>query len=196
MKVFHTTEGLLIEQNQIYYLWRKDLDTLFTHENILDLLVDYCTQNPPYSSAQDLIHSGLLPPVQSQETWASGVTYFQSKIERQKESEQSGGGSFYDRVYHADRPELFFKASPHRVVGHGQQVRIRKDSSWNVPEPELTLAINSNGKIFGYTIGNDMSSRSIEGENPLYLANGFFFKKSTTHFSKSLKSPSSLPINW
>jgi 2-dehydro-3-deoxy-D-arabinonate dehydratase len=86
-----------------------------------------------------------------------------------EESKVAGGGSFYDRVYAADRPELFFKSTPHRTVGPGAQVRIRQDSKWNVPEPELTLAINAHGKIFGYTIGNDMSSRDIEGENPLYL---------------------------
>jgi 2-dehydro-3-deoxy-D-arabinonate dehydratase len=88
---------------------------------------------------------------------------------RMEESKVAGGGSFYDRVYAADRPELFFKATRHRTRGPGEKVRIRHDSKWNVPEPELTLAINSRGQIFGYTIGNDMSSRDIEGENPLYL---------------------------
>jgi 2-dehydro-3-deoxy-D-arabinonate dehydratase len=86
-----------------------------------------------------------------------------------EESHDAGGGSFYDRVYSAPRPELFFKATPHRVMGPGEAVRIRRDSKWNVPEPELALAVNALGKIFGYTIGNDMSSRDIEGENPLYL---------------------------
>jgi 2-dehydro-3-deoxy-D-arabinonate dehydratase len=108
-------------------------------------------------------------PIQSQEVWAAGVTYFRSMTARKEESKDAGGGTFYDRVYHADRPELFFKAAAHRVVGPGQPVRIRRDSKWNVPEPELTLAITSRGRIFGYTIGNDMSSRDIEGENPLYL---------------------------
>jgi 2-dehydro-3-deoxy-D-arabinonate dehydratase len=86
-----------------------------------------------------------------------------------EESKTAGGGSFYDRVYNADRPELFFKATPHRVVGHGGAVRIRRDSKWNVPEPELALLVSPGGRITGYTIGNDMSSRDIEGENPLYL---------------------------
>jgi 2-dehydro-3-deoxy-D-arabinonate dehydratase len=111
----------------------------------------------------------LLPLVQSQEVWAAGVTYYRSRTARMEESHAAGGGSFYDKVYEAARPELFFKASPHRVAAPGSTVRIRSDSRWNVPEPELTLAINSAGKIFGYTIGNDMSSRDIEGENPLYL---------------------------
>ena len=109
------------------------------------------------------------PPLLSQEVWAAGVTYYRSRTARMEESKDAGGGSFYDKVYEADRPELFFKATPHRVVGPGGAVRIRSDSRWNVPEPELTLAINAHGSIFGYTIGNDMSSRDIEGENPLYL---------------------------
>lgn len=92
-----------------------------------------------------------------------------SKVGRQEESKAAGGGDFYEKVYHADRPEVFFKATPHRVVGHNQPVKIRKDSTWDVPEPELTLVVTTSGKIIGYTIGNDMSSRSIEGENPLYL---------------------------
>jgi 2-dehydro-3-deoxy-D-arabinonate dehydratase len=121
------------------------------------------------SDGADRIKSQLLPPVGTQEVWASGVTYFRSKVGRQEESKSSGGGDFYARVYEAERPELFFKASPHRVVGHMGLVRIRKDSVWNVPEPELTLVVTSSGQIVGYTIGNDMSSRSIEGENPLYL---------------------------
>ena len=109
------------------------------------------------------------PPVLRQELWASGVTYLRSRQARVAESKSSGGGDFYDRVYDADRPELFFKAAAHRIVGHIGTVHIRRDSSWNVPEPELTLFICSEGSIEGYTIGNDMSSRSIEGENPLYL---------------------------
>ena len=109
----------------------------------------------------------LLPPIDRQEVWAAGVTYKRSKTARMEESE--GAARFYDLVYEAPRPELFFKASPHRVVGPGQAVRIRRDATWNVPEPELTLVLNSKLKIVGYTIGNDMSSRDIEGENPLYL---------------------------
>jgi 2-dehydro-3-deoxy-D-arabinonate dehydratase len=120
----------------------------------------------------------LLPLVQSQEVWAAGVTYYRSRTARMEESHAAGGGSFYDKVYEADRPELFFKASPHRVAAPGSTVRIRSDSRWNVPEPELTLAINSAGKIFGYTIGNDMSSRDIEGENPLYLPQAKVYDRS------------------
>jgi 2-dehydro-3-deoxy-D-arabinonate dehydratase len=110
-----------------------------------------------------------LPPIASQEVWAAGVTYLRSRTARMEESAAGGGSDFYDRVYHAHRPELFFKATPHRVVGHGQTMRLRQDSRWNVPEPELTLAFTSRGEFLGYSIGNDLSSRDIEGENPLYL---------------------------
>ncbi len=111
----------------------------------------------------------VLAPIEHQEVWACGVTYYRSRDARMAESKQAGGDTFYDRVYDAPRPEIFFKATPHRTVGHRQKVRIRHDSKWNVPEPELTLVITPAGRIIGYTIGNDMSSRDIEGENPLYL---------------------------
>ncbi len=111
----------------------------------------------------------LLPPIGSQEVWASGVTYYRSRNARMEEAKTAGGGDFYDRVYIAERPELFVKATPNRVVGHRGKVAIRQDATWSVPEPELTLLASPTGKIVGYTIGNDMSSRDIEGENPLYL---------------------------
>ncbi len=119
----------------------------------------------------DSIHSDVsfYAPIGLQEVWAAGVTYFRSRSARMEEAETAGGDVFYDRVYEADRPELFFKATSGRTRGNGDPVCIRSDSTWDVPEPELTLAISSAGKVFGYTIGNDMSSRSIEGDNPLYL---------------------------
>ncbi|MEM7012666.1 MAG: fumarylacetoacetate hydrolase family protein [Verrucomicrobiota bacterium] len=119
--------------------------------------------------AQDLQDQAWLPPVESQEIWAAGVTYYRSREARMEEAEVAGGDIFYDKVYDADRPELFMKATAARARGHKAQIRVRADSTWDVPEPELTLAINANGQIFGYTIGDDVSSRSIEGENPLYL---------------------------
>jgi 2-dehydro-3-deoxy-D-arabinonate dehydratase len=125
-----------------------------------------------------LIENGVLPPIGMQEIWAAGVTYYRSKVGRQEESKDAGGGDFYARVYEAKRPELFFKGPAYRAVGHGDKVRIRKDSTWDVPEPELTLVITGSGKIIGYTIGNDMSSRSIEGENPLYLPQAKCYDKS------------------
>ena len=111
----------------------------------------------------------ILAPVVNQEVWAAGVTYYRSRSARIAESKDAGGGDFYDRVYAAERPELFFKATGRRVVGPGSAVRIRSDTKWSVPEPELTLLISPAGAIVGCTIGNDMSSRDIEGENPLYL---------------------------
>jgi 2-dehydro-3-deoxy-D-arabinonate dehydratase len=117
-------------------------------------------------------------PIGRQEVWAAGVTYLRSRTARMEEAQQAGGGSFYDRVYHAARPELFFKSTPHRVAGPGTPVRLRADSRWNVPEPELTLALNRAGRLFGYTIGNDMSSRDIEGENPLYLPQAKVYDRS------------------
>jgi 2-dehydro-3-deoxy-D-arabinonate dehydratase len=119
--------------------------------------------------ADDGALAQLLPPIESQEVWAAGVTYSRSRAARMEEAQASGGGDFYDLVYTAERPELFFKAVPRRVVGPGQHVRIRSDAKWNVPEPEFTLLISPKGKILGYTLGNDMSSRDIEGANPLYL---------------------------
>jgi 2-dehydro-3-deoxy-D-arabinonate dehydratase len=119
------------------------------------------------ASRQELSALTLLAPIDRQEVWAAGVTYRRSQRARMEESQ--GAASFYDKVYMASRPELFFKATPHRVVGPGQNVRIRQDARWNVPEPELALVINSRLQLVGFTIGNDMSSRDIEGENPLYL---------------------------
>ena len=124
---------------------------------------------PPVGDAEWLQEKNLLAPIGTQEVWAAGVTYLRSKVARMEESKESGGATFYDKVYDAERPELFFKSTPGRVVPPHGKVRIRKDSSWDVPEPELVLVIASSGKIIGYSIGNDMSSRSIEGENPLYL---------------------------
>lgn len=127
-------------------------------------VVSLLTQGQKLVRLSELI---LLPPIDQQEVWAAGVTYKRSKVARMEES--TSGASFYDMVYASPRPELFFKATPHRVAGHDQIVRIRSDANWNVPEPELALVLNSRLKIVGYTIGNDMSSRDIEGQNPLYL---------------------------
>ena len=119
------------------------------------------------SASRPLSQVRLLPPIDRQEVWAAGVTYKRSKAARMEESEAAA--SCYDRVYESDRPELFLKATPERVVGHGQPIRIRQDATWNVPEPELTLVLTSQLELVGFTVGNDMSSRDIEGENPLYL---------------------------
>jgi 2-dehydro-3-deoxy-D-arabinonate dehydratase len=117
----------------------------------------------------------LLPPVDTQEVWGAGVTYEQSRAGRVEESTEGG---IYDRVYLAQRPEVFFKATAQRVVGDGQPVGIRADSPWNAPEPELGLVLNAGGEIFGYVVGDDVSSRSIEGENPLYLSQAKVYERS------------------
>lgn len=120
----------------------------------------------------------LLAPIDNQEVWAAGVTYLRSRAARMAESKDAGGGDFYDRVYSAERPELFFKSQPHKVVAPGAPVGLRSDAKWSVPEPELTLVIDPRGRIAGYTIGNDMSSRDIEGQNPLYLPQAKIYSRS------------------
>lgn len=117
----------------------------------------------------------LLAPIDRQEVWAAGVTYKRSQVARMEESES--GASHYDKVYTAPRPELFFKATPSRVSGPGEPVRVRYDSDWSVPEPELTLVVSPEKKLVGFTIGNDMSARDIEGENPLYLPQAKFYNQ-------------------
>ena len=167
MKLYKIKNGIVIEKDGDFCLLRdEDWDSFVNDDNLFDKMLKIVQSADPVNL--DFIKE-IEAPISSQEIWASGVTYLKSKVGRQEESKNAGGGDFYGRVYEAERPELFFKATHHRVVNPGAKVRIRKDSTWNVPEPELTLMITSSGKIVGYTIGNDMSSRSIEGENPLYL---------------------------
>lgn len=170
MKLYKTRKGNVVEKDNTFYaLPSSDWDTLLNDDSLYQKLSSAIAKSTASAEAKSWAEKEVEAPIQNQEIWASGVTYYRSKVGRQEESKQSGGADFYARVYEAERPELFFKATPYRTVGHLGKVRIRKDSTWNVPEPELTLAISSSGKIIGYTIGNDMSSRSIEGENPLYL---------------------------
>jgi 2-dehydro-3-deoxy-D-arabinonate dehydratase len=170
MRLYRTPVAAVVENDGHFYsLKNKNWDILINDDSLYQNIASEISSMKPDKEARMLIDAHLLPPIQSQEVWATGVTYYRSKVGRQEESKISGGADFYARVYEAERPELFFKATPSRVVGHLDKVRIRKDSTWNVPEPELTLVVTKNGKIVGYTIGNDMSSRSIEGENPLYL---------------------------
>jgi 2-dehydro-3-deoxy-D-arabinonate dehydratase len=167
MKLYRTKAGMLIEnEGKSFLVEDQNWDAFINDDNLLQKLQQITANQSPVENTQ---MNGVLAPIGSQEVWACGVTYLRSKIGRQEESKDAGGGDFYARVYEAERPEVFFKSTPHRVVGPNQNVRIRKDSTWDVPEPELTLVVTSSGKIVGYTIGNDMSSRSIEGENPLYL---------------------------
>jgi 2-dehydro-3-deoxy-D-arabinonate dehydratase len=170
MRLYKTKHAIVMERDGMFYtLESQDWDAFVNDDLLCDKMADASQNMKPDHRAAQLVRDELQAPIQSQEIWASGVTYARSKVERQKESKEAGGGDFYARVYEAERPELFFKANGRRAVGPGGRVRIRADSTWNVPEPELTLVITSSGKIVGYTIGNDMSSRSIEGENPLYL---------------------------
>ena len=120
-------------------------------------------QSPTIPMADVVLHA----PIDAQEVWGAGVTYERSKVARKEESES--GGSFYDLVYSADRPELFFKATPSRVVGPNASIRVRRDTKWCVPEPELALVLSPSLRLVGYTVGNDVSARDIEGQNPLYL---------------------------
>src|SRR3954462_13384471 len=166
MHIYKTTKGAVLRQDDQSFLITHTWDDLINQANLYRQLLQFAKDelSIPEENADDLITNQLLPPIGSQEVWAAGVTYLRSRDARMDEAKDAGGGDFYQKVYEAERPELFFKALPHRVVGHQQDVYIRKDSSWNVPEPELTLYINSKGEIQAYTIGNDMSSRSIEGE--------------------------------
>lgn len=167
MKLYNTSNGTVVEANNNFYpvaiAWDKIINDDDALQTARTLIADAV-------AGDSTLIDELLPVIgTNQELWACGVTYLRSKIGRQEESKDAGGGDFYGRVYEAERPECFFKSTPHRVVGNKGFVRIRKDSTWDVPEPELTLVVTASGKIIGYTIGNDMSSRSIEGENPLYL---------------------------
>lgn len=170
MKIYKTKSGILIEYEGLFYLLKSENWDYFVNDDYLfDKIEKIIATKEPIDNGSEIISNGLEAPIENQEIWASGVTYYKSKQGRQEESNKTGGSDFYAKVYEADRPELFFKATANRTVGSGELVKIREDSTWDVPEPELTLVITSKGKIVGYTIGNDMSSRSIEGENPLYL---------------------------
>jgi len=176
MKLFKTSGGIVLSHNNDQFLLQQgDWDALINADDLHSMLEQVTRTG---KAKTGLLDSSILAPIGSQEIWAAGVTYYRSKVGRQEESKDAGGGDFYARVYEAARPELFFKSPAYRAVGPGEKVRIRKDSTWDVPEPELTLVINAKGKIVGYTVGNDMSSRSIEGENPLYLPQAKCYDKS------------------
>jgi 2-dehydro-3-deoxy-D-arabinonate dehydratase len=174
--LYRATETLFVHhENHAYPLKETSLDALIVHQDLHAHLAAEIARTPP---ADHLLHAPLLAPIGNQEVWASGVTYYSSRRARIAESKDAGGGDFYDRVYTAERPELFFKAVAHKVAGPDCAVRIRRDARWSVPEPELTLLINPRAQIIGYTIGNDMSSRDIEGANPLYLPQAKVYDRS------------------
>jgi 2-dehydro-3-deoxy-D-arabinonate dehydratase len=167
MKLYKTKNGIVIEKGTELFLCIEEWQSFINDDSLLHKLEKLTPSLP--ASTNEVLNNILAPIGTNQELWACGVTYLRSKVGRQEESKAAGGSDFYAKVYEAGRPEVFFKSTAHRIVGHKDFVRIRKDSTWDVPEPELTLAVTSSGKIVGYTIGIDMSSRSIEGENPLYL---------------------------
>ena len=167
MKLYKTSLGPVIEKEGRFFICRENWDSLVNDDDLSTTLRIIAETAPEVLSTT--VENSLAPIGSQQELWACGVTYLRSMVGRQEESKAAGGADFYSKVYEAERPECFFKSNPSRVVGMNAKVRIRKDSTWDVPEPELTLLVSSSGKIIGYTIGNDMSSRSIEGENPLYL---------------------------
>lgn len=180
MKLFKTPEGnIVFTNNRAYTLAETDWDSLLNNDHLVQELPHFINEANQISLTEEELNAMALPPIQNQEVWASGVTYYRSKKARMEESKESGGSSFYDKVYEADRPELFFKSTAERVRGTEETVRIRKDSRWSVPEPELTLVVTANQKIIGYTVGNDMSARDIEGENPLYLPQAKSYTGST-----------------
>ena len=180
MKVYKLRSGILVESKASFHLLKgEDWDRFINDDAILDTTRQRLHAANRIDYPGKLLEDELEAPVKGQEIWASGVTYYNSKLGREAESREAGGSNFYARVYEAERPELFFKAMGYRAVGSGGLVRKRSDSTWDVPEPELTLVVTASGKIIGYTIGNDMSSRSIEGENPLYLPQAKSYDGST-----------------
>ena len=167
MILYRTADRLLVEEDGRFYLLDEtSLDALVALDDLNAHLSSIIAAGTPESLTAP---PNLEAPIENQEVWAAGVTYFRSRSARIEESKDAGGGDFYDRVYTAARPELFFKAVAHKVAGPNSNVRIRSDATWSVPEPELALLVNPRGQIIGYTVGNDMSSRDIEGINPLYL---------------------------
>ena len=189
MRAYRTKQAVLIEQDGKFYplrgqSWDELVRSSDPHQSALAAVS---------GQTVDLDPAAILAPIASQEVWAAGVTYYRSRDARMRESKEAGGGDFYARVYNAQRPELFFKATGRRVVGPGDAVRIRSDARWSVAEPELTLLASPQAQIIGYTIGNDMSSRDIEGENPLYLPQAKVYDGSCALGPGVLLTPEPLP---
>jgi 2-dehydro-3-deoxy-D-arabinonate dehydratase len=195
MRLYRTTSGIVVEREQDLRLVEGvEWDEIVACDDPGPLLTRVL-QNAHEVGREALAEQALRAPIGTQEVWAAGVTYFRSRTARMEEARAGGGGDFYDRVYTAPRPELFFKATARRVVGPGQPVRVRSDSRWSVPEPELALVINPRGSIIGCTIGNDMSARDIEGENPLYLPQAKVYTESCALGPCMLITADPLPVD-
>jgi 2-dehydro-3-deoxy-D-arabinonate dehydratase len=177
VKIYRVSDGVIVQDERGAYSFEADWDELINREDLSQYLRRLLDTSELLPISREFTEK-ILAPIIGQEVWAAGVTYYRSRTARMEEAREAGGEDFYDRVYRADRPELFFKATAHRVAGPREAVRIRRDSRWNVPEPELALCVTRRGKIVGYTIGNDMSSRDIEGENPLYLPQAKVYDRS------------------
>lgn len=170
MLLYRTKSGPVLHAGERWVRVDRTWDALVNDDWLCEFLAAQAIAGTHDNSLEAALVHELLPPIGGdQELWAAGVTYQRSRTARMEESQSAGGGDFYDRVYAAERPEIFFKATPHRVVGPRAAMHLRRDSQWIVPEPELVLVVTRNGKIIGYTAGNDLSCRDLEGENPLYL---------------------------
>ena len=189
MRLYRTSRGPMVESAGAFHPVDYDWDSLINRDDLLAYL-----RHATERSAGESGIERALAPIGSQEVWAAGVTYYRSRTARLEESKAGGGSSFYDRVYEAERPELFFKAAPWRVRGPGDQIRVRRDARWTVPEPEIALCINARGQVVGYTIGNDVSSRDIEGENPLYLPQAKIYDGACALGPAVLVSSEPLPV--
>ena len=193
MRLFKRGDYVFIHHEEVVYQLKTTWDGLVNRTRLYRYLQSILPTLPIVSEFNPFEPND--PPIGTQELWAAGVTYLRSKIAREAESAEQGGATFYDKVYKAERPEIFFKSLPHRIAGHLSAVHIRRDSTWDVPEPELTLFISSLGTIEGFTIGNDMSSRSIEGENPLYLAQAKVYDRSSSLGPCLAVFPDSIPAD-
>ncbi|HLT90850.1 MAG TPA: fumarylacetoacetate hydrolase family protein [Woeseiaceae bacterium] len=178
MILYRTAAGPVLAKGDRLLAIARDWHELVNDDALHDSLLRHCRETRDHDPAlADHVRRPLPPIGERQELWAAGVTWYRSRTARMEESQSAGGSDFYDRVYDAERPELFLKATPHRVVGPGESLRLRADSAWIVPEPELVLVITRTGRIVGFTVGNDLSCRDIEGENPLYLPQAKVFDR-------------------
>ena len=176
IRVIQTTDGIFVELDD--RVVRTDLDSIDPVFTMSDPARELESLANSSAKAVDRVSGQPLPPLGSQEIWAAGVTYETSRSEREKESSAGGGSEFYRRVYDAARPEIFYKGNKRTTVGDRALIRVRADSNWTVPEPELGVAVSAAGRVFGYVVANDVSSRDIEGENPLYLPQAKIYRES------------------